>query len=58
MKLVGIMEISKMAKVSQQAVCNWVVRYKDFPQPLKVLRMGSIWSASEIEKWLKERGKI
>lgn len=52
MTLVGVWEIAKLAKVSRQAVCNWVSRYNDFPKPLARLAMGNIYDEDEVRKWL------
>jgi len=53
--LVGVAEISEMAKTSKQVVSNWRHRYDDFPRPLRTLQSGPVWDREIITDWLKVR---
>lgn len=32
-----------------------LIHRRDFPEPYAVLAMGSIWAASDVERWIAER---
>lgn len=53
--LVGIKEIADLCAVSSQAVCNWVVRYHDFPEPVVSLRSGRVYYWPDISAWLRQK---
>jgi chromosome partitioning protein len=50
--LVGLYEVAQMAGVTTQAVGNWRTRYPDFPEPVARLRMGPVFDARAIRRWL------
>ena len=52
MNLVGLHEVAELAGVSRQAVCNWMVRRTDFPEPLANLASGPVWKGEIIKAWL------
>jgi cellulose biosynthesis protein BcsQ len=56
-ELIGIHEISKIAKVTPAAVSNWRARDKSFPPPVKELQSGPIFERSQIISWLKIKEK-
>jgi chromosome partitioning protein len=53
--LLGINEIAELAGVSRQAVANWRVRFRDFPQPIADLRAGPVFRARQVRAWLRRR---
>ena len=56
--LVGVREIAVKAGVGSSAVCNWAIRYEDFPQPVVVLSFGPVYWWPTIERWLKATGRL
>jgi hypothetical protein len=52
MEIVGLFEISVLARVTPQAVSNWVTRKPDFPRPLATLASGPVWDGSVVRAWL------
>ena len=58
MKLVGLYEVSELLGMSRQAVANWIVRKRDFPQPLANLKSGPVWDAKTILDWLEKNTVI
>lgn len=55
---VGIAEIAEVAKVSTGAVVNWRKRFSDFPTPVSQLKSGPVFNATQVNNWLRKRGKI
>lgn len=55
--LVGLKEIGAMAGVSSQAVGNWLKRHRDFPKPIARLKMGPIFDAVQVARWLAAKKK-
>lgn len=53
--LAGVREIAEMLDVTPQAVCNWRERHADFPTPLAILRMGAVFSRSQVQRWYDRR---
>lgn len=51
--LAGIAEIAARFGVTRQAVCNWGVRHRHFPQPVVVLKSGPVYDMTEIVHWHK-----
>ena len=49
--LAGIAEIAARFGVTRQAVCNWVVRHRHFPQPVVILASGPVYDMKEIVRW-------
>jgi hypothetical protein len=58
MELLGLYEIANLARVSPQAVSNWVARKAHFPKPLAQLASGSVWDAATMRSWLEREGLI
>lgn len=52
-ELLGITEIAEMAGVTKQAVCNWRVRYDNFPRPIQNLQSGPVWEREKVNDWVK-----
>lgn len=50
--LVGVAEIAELAGVSRQRVSVLVQRV-GFPAPVVELRMGKVWRAKPVERWLE-----
>ena len=58
-EFVGLYEIAEMAGVTTAAVNNWKNRYKDsFPAPIADVKAGTFYEKSQVEAWLRKRGKI
>lgn len=55
--IVGVGDIADRLGWSKEAVCNWAVRYEDFPEPHTILKMGRIWDWQLIDKWAVAHGK-
>lgn len=56
--LVGIAEIGEMAGVSAAAVANWRTRARGFPEPVRELRAGPVFSARAVRAWLRRQRKV
>jgi predicted DNA-binding transcriptional regulator AlpA len=56
--LVGVAEISQRLGVGTSVVHDWRRRHPEFPEPVLVLRMGLIWSWSEVERWARKTGRL
>lgn len=56
--LVGIAEIAEMAGVSTAAVANWRSRGQGFPEPVRDLRAGPVFSARAVRTWLRRKRKV
>jgi chromosome partitioning protein len=54
-KLLGINEISQLAKVSPSAIINWRKRDTNFPKPIEELKSGPIFEFNQIKKYLKRK---
>jgi hypothetical protein len=56
--LVGSVEIAQRMGVKDHNVVNtWRRRHPDFPGPILTLRLGRIWSWSEVERWARATGR-
>src|SRR5258708_6829387 len=55
MDLMGLYEIAQAARVTPQAVSNWVARKPDFPEPLAQLASGAVWDGRVIRAWLLQQ---
>lgn len=51
--LLGLAEIAEQLGISKQRA-NQLVRRVGFPAPDDVLRMGVVWRAEPVEKWVRE----
>lgn len=49
----GAYEIRQRLGYSREWVQRLITR-RDFPEPYVVLRMGSVWDADDVEKWIRE----
>ena len=59
MDLLGLAEVAELAGVSPQAVANWKTRYRNFPNPITVLKGGPVWRREDIVAWLRQKeGKM
>jgi prophage regulatory protein len=54
LRLMGAAEIGERLGVSAQRVQQLVWR-RDFPEPFQVLKMGAVWNAADVERWIKEK---
>jgi chromosome partitioning protein len=54
-EILGLQEISVLAKVTRAAVANWRVRFKDFPVPIAELGAGPVFRRDQVIAWLKRR---
>ena len=52
-QLMGAYEIRQRLGYSREWVQRLITR-RDFPEPYQVLRMGSVWDADDVEKWIRE----
>src|SRR5882757_8556873 len=57
-ELVGIAEIAAVAGVSTAAVANWRKRDPSFPQPVRELRAGPVFSTPAVRRWLHSKRKV
>jgi len=56
--LVGAAEIADRLGLSSTSVIHdWRRRHPEFPAPVKVLRMGLLWSWPSIEAWANATGR-
>lgn len=53
--LVGISEIAEKAGVQANTVKVWRQRHDDFPEPLAQLKMGPVWSWTDVEPWVSRQ---
>ena len=51
-------EIAKVCDVAPSTASNWVVRYRDFPQPLHTFRRTSVYSRADILAWARQHRKL
>ena len=57
--LVGAAEIAeRLGLASSSVVRDWRRRHADFPQPVRVLRMGPLWSWTAVEAWALSTGRL
>lgn len=54
--LVGAQEIGAMFGVSRQRIYQ-ITRRPDFPKPVAVLGLGSVWHTEDVERWAAEHRK-
>lgn len=52
-KLMGAWEIRQRLGYSREWVQRLISR-RDFPEPYQTLRMGSVWDAEDVERWVAE----
>ena len=57
-EIIGLSEIAKLANTSTAAVNNWINRYSDFPSPVSQIQAGKFYNCSQVESWLRKKGKI
>jgi predicted DNA-binding transcriptional regulator AlpA len=56
--LVGVAEIAERLGLGTSIVHDWRRRHSEFPQPVLRLRMGFIWSWTEVAAWAKQSGRL
>jgi predicted DNA-binding transcriptional regulator AlpA len=54
--LVGPHEVGQMLGVSRQRVSQLAAR-GDFPTPVAVLRMGTVWRVEDVRAWAEATGR-
>lgn len=54
--LVGPHEVGQMLGVSRQRVSQLAAR-ADFPVPVAVLRMGTVWRVEDVRAWAEAAGR-
>ncbi|ANN14560.1 SAM-dependent methyltransferase [Amycolatopsis orientalis] len=54
---VSAADIARVAGVGRAAVSNWRRRYGDFPPPVGGTASSPLFALSDVENWLRERGK-
>ncbi|WP_368858411.1 helix-turn-helix transcriptional regulator, partial [Streptomyces clavuligerus] len=50
--------IARLAGVGRAAVSNWRRRHADFPKPVGGTETSPAFALAEIERWLREQGKL
>ncbi|MFJ3089897.1 N-6 DNA methylase [Streptomyces sp. NPDC086838] len=55
---VSLAEIARIAGVGRAAVSNWRRRHDTFPSRIGGTDVSPLFSLSEIEEWLREKGKL
>ncbi|TRV77532.1 N-6 DNA methylase [Streptomyces sp. 130] len=50
--------IARLAGVGRAAVSNWRRRHADFPQPVGGTETSPSFALSEVERWLRDQGKL
>ncbi len=57
--LVGAAEIAeRLGLATSSVVYDWRRRHVDFPEPVRSLRMGSLWSWSAVEAWARATNRL
>lgn len=49
----GVYEIAQRLGVGRQRA-GILAKQKGFPDPVDILRMGKVWRAEDVEKWIAE----
>lgn len=58
-ELVGAAEVAaRLGLASTSVIHDWRRRHADFPEPVRVLSMGVIWTWPEIERWARATGRL
>lgn len=58
-ELVGAAEIAaRLGLASTSVIHDWRRRHADFPEPVRVLSMGVLWTWPEIERWARATGRL
>lgn len=52
----SLVERRRLGKAT--VVHDWRTRHDDFPAPLAKLRMGFVWSWTDVERWAKATGRL
>ncbi len=55
-QFVGSQELTRLLGVSRARVFQ-LARTADFPRPISVLAMGSIWRLVDVQAWADKRGR-
>jgi len=56
--LVGVAEIAERLGLGTSVVHDWRRRHPEFPQPVVRLKMGLVWSWTEVATWARETGRL
>jgi predicted DNA-binding transcriptional regulator AlpA len=56
--LAGPAEIAKALGVHANTINQWKARHEDFPKPVRVLKLGSIWDLREVAAWAQRTGRL
>ena len=57
--LVGAAEIAeRLGLASTSVIHDWRRRHAEFPQPVRTLTMGVLWSWPDIERWALATGRL
>lgn len=54
-ELVSVGDIARAYGISNAAVCNWKVRYADFPRPVATPGCGQLFLRPAVERWYDAR---
>jgi len=53
--LAGVGELAAFFGVSRATPVNWAARYDDFPEPLKVMAAGPLYSRVQVVAWTRRK---
>ena len=56
--LAGPAEIGEELGVDANTVNQWKSRHPDFPEPVRVLKAGSVWDLRDVVAWAKRTGRL
>lgn len=56
--LVGVAEIAERLGLGTSVVHDWRRRHTEFPQPVLQLKMGLIWSWTDVAIWARDTGRL
>jgi predicted DNA-binding transcriptional regulator AlpA len=56
--LVGVAEIADRLGLGTSVMHDWRRRHPEFPEPVLRLKMGLVWSWSEVAAWAKQTGRL
>lgn len=50
--LMGAWEIQQRLGISRQRAYQ-IIKMRTFPEPYQALKMGSVWDAQDVERWIR-----
>lgn len=56
--LAGPAEIGEALGVDANTVNQWKSRHPEFPEPVRVLKAGSVWDLRDVVAWAKRTGRL